>query len=122
VVLYLLSPDTAKADRAENLLAEGGIVSVQVLNETAAVARRKMKLDWAEVDELLAAVKASCEVVAMTLHTHELALRLARGHQLPIYDALICASAKEAGAEVLWTEDLNSGQSVDGIRISNPFA
>ena len=42
VVLYLLSADAAKADRAEELLAGGGIISVQVLNEFAAVASRKL--------------------------------------------------------------------------------
>jgi predicted nucleic acid-binding protein len=39
-VLYLLSADEAKADRAEELLASGGRVSVQVLNELAAVTSR----------------------------------------------------------------------------------
>ncbi len=44
VVLYLLSADAARADRAEELIAEGGMVSVQVLNEIANVARRKLQL------------------------------------------------------------------------------
>ena len=44
VLLYLLSEDVAKADRAEDLLADGGVISVQVLNEFAAVASRKLGL------------------------------------------------------------------------------
>ena len=83
-VLYLLSADTARADRSEELLGTGGIVSVQVLNETVSVARRKMRLSWPEVDELLGLVKASCEVVPLTLQGHELALRIATRHQLSI--------------------------------------
>jgi predicted nucleic acid-binding protein len=42
VLLYLLSEDNAKADRAEAIIAKGGIISVQVLNEFATVASRKM--------------------------------------------------------------------------------
>ena len=44
VLLYLLSKDQAKADRAEALLAAGGIVSVQVLNEFVSVASRKLAM------------------------------------------------------------------------------
>lgn len=43
VVLYLLSADAAKADRAEELIARGGTVSVPVLNEFAAAASRKLR-------------------------------------------------------------------------------
>jgi predicted nucleic acid-binding protein len=60
VVLYLLSADEHKANAAEALLAQGGMVSVQVLNEAASVCRRKLKLPWPEVHELLDAVKACC--------------------------------------------------------------
>lgn len=41
VLLYLLSGDAAKADRAETLVAAGGVINVQVLNESASVASRK---------------------------------------------------------------------------------
>ena len=44
VLLYLLSGDAAQADRAEAVLALGGTISVQVLNEFAAVASRKLGL------------------------------------------------------------------------------
>ena len=44
VLLYLLSADEAKANTAEALLAQGGLVSVQVLNEAASVCLRKLKL------------------------------------------------------------------------------
>ena len=44
VLLYLLSDDNAKADRVETLLSARGVVSVQVLNEFAVVALRKLKM------------------------------------------------------------------------------
>lgn len=121
VVLYLLSADEHKANAAEALLAQGGMVSVQVLNEAASVCRRKLKLPWPEVRELLDAVKACCEVVTLSLATHERALRLAERYQLSLCDALICASAQEVGAEVLYTEDLHDGLKLGHLLVRNPF-
>src|SRR5262249_17494667 len=48
VLLYIASGDTTRADRAEAILAEGGAISVQVLNELANVSRRKMRRSWTE--------------------------------------------------------------------------
>lgn len=121
VVLYLLSADAHKADAAEALLARGGVVSVQAFNEAASVCRRKLKLPWPEVYELLDAVKACCSVVPLSLATHERALQLAERFQLSLYDALICASAQEVGAEVLYTEDLQNGLVLGGLKVRNPF-
>lgn len=122
VVLSLLSADLGKADRAEALLASGGAVSVQVLNEFASVARRKLSLDWPAIDEVLAVVRAICAVYPLTLGTHDEALRLARRYQLSIYDAMIVAAALEARCGTLWTEDLHDGLLIDGVlRVSNPF-
>lgn len=121
VVLYLLSADEHKANVAEALLAQGGWVSVQVLNETVSVCRRKLKLPWSEVHELLTAVKACCKVVPLSLAAHESALHLAERHQLSLYDALICASAQEVEAEVLFTEDLQDGLTLGQMRVRDPF-
>lgn len=123
VILYLLSEDAAKADRALALLDSGGTVSVQVLNEAASVARRKLGLDWDEIGELLGTVRGLCPVRALTAEVHDLALRLAARYQLPFYDALIGASALDAGCTTLWSEDFQDGQVLDGrLRIRNPFS
>lgn len=122
VVLYLLSADTAKANRSETLLAEGGVVSVQVLNEIASVARRKLAMAWSDVNDVLAQVRAVCRVEALTVETHERGLGLAERHNLSIYDAMILASALGAGCSVIYTEDLQNGQEVDDkLTILNPF-
>ncbi len=71
VLLYLLSSDQAKADRAEALLAKGGVVSVQVLNEFASVATRKLGMTIPEVREALEVVRAVCRVVPLTEDTHD---------------------------------------------------
>ena len=121
VVLYLLSGDAEKADRAEALLQSGGMISVQVLNEVASVCRRKLKMQWVEVQALLLAVKSACDVFPLTLASHERAIELAKRFQFSLYDANIVASALMAGAEVLLSEDMQSGMLVDGLLIRNPF-
>src|SRR5207342_216037 len=65
VLLYLASGDRAKADRAEDLVRAGGVISVQVLSEVANVARRKMRLSWAETREFLAMIRSLLAVQGM---------------------------------------------------------
>lgn len=121
VVVYLLSADRAKAERAEKLIAAGGVVSVQVLNEFAAVARRKAGLAWSDIRDVLTAVRANCAVAALTVEVHERALDIAEASSLHIYDATIVATAALNNCQVVYSEDLNHGQTVAGVRITNPF-
>ncbi|MDP9015064.1 MAG: PIN domain-containing protein [Pseudomonadota bacterium] len=60
VLLYLLSKDFDKADRVEQLLAGRGTISIQVLNEFAAVALRKLRMSLGDVREILDTVRAVC--------------------------------------------------------------
>lgn len=91
IVLYLLSGDVAKADRAQALLAAGAIISVQVLNEVTSVCLRKLKMPWPEIDDVLTAVKAACEVIPLTVASHEKAVALTKRYQFSFYDANIVA-------------------------------
>jgi predicted nucleic acid-binding protein len=79
VLLYLLSGDTDQADRAEAVLARGGTISVQVLNEFAAVASRKLGLSYPEIREVLEPIRAVCTIEPLTLETHDIGLHIAEG-------------------------------------------
>lgn len=123
VVMYLLSADTRKADKAETLLAAGGAISVQVLNEFAAAVRRKRLLDWAELREALSAVRTACVTHPMTEETHDRALDIAERYGFSVYDSTIVAAAHAAGCKTLFSEDLQHGQVIDGtLTVKNPFA
>jgi predicted nucleic acid-binding protein len=122
VVLYLASGDRAKADRAESLIAAGGIISVQVLNEVANVARRKMRLSWDETLAFLSTVRALLPVEKLTIETHETGLVLAERYGFSIYDSMIAAAALLAGCDTLWSEDMQDGMLIDArLRIANLF-
>ena len=122
VLLYLLSGDDAKADRAERDLSSGGVVSVQVLNEFASVASRKLKMSIAEIRELLATIRAVCTNVPIGEETHDIGLKIAERYGLSVYDAMIVASALLAGCKTVLSEDMQDGQVLEGrLRIRNPF-
>ena len=122
VLIYIASGDVAKADRAEALIAGGGAISVQVLNEAASIARRKMRLSWAEIDALLDGFCGLLTVHPLTLETHEDGRRLAARYGFSLYDAMIVAAALRAGCATLWSEDMQHGMTLaEGLRIANPF-
>jgi predicted nucleic acid-binding protein len=122
ILLYLLSGDDAKADAAEALIAKGGHLSVQVLNEFASVATRKLEMKHAEVRDVLAPIRAICQVHALTEVTHELGLQVAERYRLSIYDGMIAAAALDAGCTTLLSEDMQDGLLIERtLRIRNPF-
>jgi predicted nucleic acid-binding protein len=121
ILVYAQQAD-GKADRARALFAVGGKLSVQVLNEFAAVARRKQRKDWREIAEAISDVLAVVDPpLALTLDLHTFARALAEEHQLSFYDALIVASAIEAGCDILYSEDMQHGRTIGGLSIINPF-
>lgn len=122
IVLYLLSGEVVKADQAEAILQAGAVISVQVLNEVTSVCLRKLKMPWEEVDALLLAVKAACDVLPLTVASHERAVEIAKRFKLSFYDAHIVATALISGAELLLSEDMQSGLLIDGLLIQNPFS
>ena len=125
-VLGTLSPpkrvSKGSAERAEETIAGGGIISVQVLNEFASVATRKLGMSWVEIREVLSQVRAVCPVEPITVETHDRGLQIAERYGLSIYDAMIIASALLAGCTTLYSEDMQHGQVVaDQLIIRNPF-
>jgi predicted nucleic acid-binding protein len=123
ILLYLASGDEEKAGRVERLLAEGGAISVQVLNELANVARRKMHLSWSETRAFVAPYRMLLAVVPLTLDVHEAGLEIADRYQLSVYDGMIVAAALAADCDTLLSQDMHHGLVVHGkLTILNPFA
>jgi len=122
VLLYIASREPAKAERAENLIAVGGTISVQVLNEIANVARRKMQMSWDDTRTFLSLLRGVLSTSPITVETHERGLEIAQRYGLSVYDAMIAASALLAGCETLWSEDMHDTLLIEGrLRVSNPF-
>jgi predicted nucleic acid-binding protein len=107
---------------AERIVMRGGAVSVQVLNEFAQVCHRKAELNWDQIAELLGVIKTLCgRAIPLTMETNEAAVDISRRRGFHIYDSLILASSMQAGCTVVYTEDMQHGQVIEGVRIVNPF-
>lgn len=122
VLIYLTDEASGKSGRTEDLLADGGVISVQVMNEFANVARREVQLSWAETREFLDTFRATLKIVPLTLETHERGLDLAERYSLGVYDGVIVAAAMLAGCGTLYSEDMHNGLVIDRLTIRNPYA
>lgn len=126
VILYaFVNHDAAKMAVAASLierhaLAGDAVVSTQVLQETYDNAVRKFKLS-ADRAETLVIRLSELTVVSSSGPFVLSAIRLARSAQISIWDALMVAAAAESGCVTLYTEDLNHGQVIAGVRVVNPF-
>jgi predicted nucleic acid-binding protein len=122
ILVYAFASNDRRSDRAEALLAAGGVISIQVLNEFVNVSRRKLAREWPEIDAALAVLRDILDPpISLTIDLHEAAIRVARDRGFSFYDSLIIAAAKHAGCRVLYSEDLHGNQTINGVTIRNPF-
>lgn len=123
VLIYAALVPDRRSDAARALLVQRHTISVQVLNEFADVARRRLQRPWDEIEQALADIRTLCaSVLPITMATHESALKIAARIGYQFYDALILASALEVGCTTLYSEDLPDGQRIEGrLVIRNPF-
>jgi predicted nucleic acid-binding protein len=118
----LAKSDNAKAVLAQSIVLEPSIISVQLLNEFANVARRKLNMRFEEFGPLLDILASVHTVKPMDLASTRLALEVAGETGYSIYDSNIVAVALLAGCKTLYTEDMQHGRVLfDTLRIINPF-
>jgi predicted nucleic acid-binding protein len=115
----------AKQSRALALLAEHrragtGVVSMQVLQEYFVSVTRKLRVD-AAIARRKVELLAEFDVAAPELADILAAIDLHRLHGFSFWDALVIRTAKQSGCTVLFSEDMQDGQEIDGVRIVNPF-
>lgn len=126
VLVYAASTapaEAAKAKVAEALLGTGKVgISGQVLQEFFVTVTRKgavpmtadEALDWIETLEDLPCVPVDPPLV-------RLGIDIARRYQISYWDAAVVAATQRLGAPILYTEDLNHGQTYGSVRVVNPF-
>jgi len=122
VLIYAFAKNDARSDVAEALLAAGGIVGVQILNEFVAVAMRKLAMPLEEILEALSALRVLCpSPVPLTIEIHDAALRISGRYGYHIFDSLVIAAALHASCHILYSEDMRDGQVIEGLTLRNPF-
>ena len=128
VLIYWVD-DSARADVVEQLLAQQAVISVQVLNEFANVLRKKRAMPLPDVEALCTTLIDTCDVLDLSVRTHQTALALMARYQLSVYDANIVAAAALSDCAVLYTEDMQDGLNLklpgsagtNSLVIRNPF-
>ncbi|MSQ73436.1 MAG: PIN domain-containing protein [Betaproteobacteria bacterium] len=124
VFVYLYSGDeAAKKTAAMAALGNGGAcVTTQVLGELAHVLTKKFLLPTNKVQAVLHEVNDACEVHPVTPELIYAALRLREQYRYGFYDSLIIAGARMTGSVILYSEDMQHGQVIDGaLTIQSPF-
>lgn len=123
VLLYATLQPDPRSETARTLLARRGTISVQVLNEFANVAARKLHRPWPEIGSALAAIRTLCAPpLPLTVAIHEAGIAIAARTGYQLYDALIIAAALEARSDTLFSENMHDGQMIEGrLIIRNPF-
>jgi predicted nucleic acid-binding protein len=100
----------------------GSWISTQVLQELANTLNRKFKIPWSNIDAALLEVSQNLNLYTNSFTTLQAAIKIAERYGFSFYDSLIISSCIEIGCNVLYTEDLQHGQLINGIlEIQNPF-
>ena len=128
VLIYWVD-DSTRADVVEQLLAQQAVISVQVLNEFANVLCKKRAMPLPDVEALCTTLIDTCDVLDVSVRTHQTALALMARYQLSVYDANIVAAAALSDCAVLYTEDMQDGLNLklpgsagtNSLVIRNPF-
>jgi predicted nucleic acid-binding protein len=120
------APKAAKADALirKALASQAGVTSYQVVQEFLNVALRRFAqpMNGPEAEMYLATVFRPMLAVNSSIGLFSEALRIQKDRRLSWYDSLIVAAALQARCSLLYTEDLQHGQSFGEMRIVNPFA
>ena len=122
IIIYMADSASTKKDRVTDLLTERPGLSVQAINETIVVLRRKKLLGISETSEIARDFFRVCEVFPLTVPDIQMALDLSRRYQFSHWDALIAANALNNGGSLLYSEDFQNGMRLrEGLTIINPF-
>ena len=119
--------DLQKKEIASQLLTDAsssktGIISTQSLQEFYNVAVKKLKLSKQIAKEYVELFSSRLTVRQVTIPLILNAIDISIKNKLSFWDSLILSSANDNGCIIVYSEDLNNGQIVNGTKILNPFA
>ena len=129
VLVYAFDSSAGRKQQAAEALLERlwetntGCLSVQVLQEFFVTVTKKVAKPL-PLEDAIARIRefAAWRVFTPSPNDVLAAIGVHIQARIGFWDAMIVLAAAESGCDVLWTEDLNDGQSLRGVRIRNPFA
>lgn len=124
ILVYCYTEDeTDKQEKALKIVNHSGtFISTQVLTELANTLKRKFKLDWQVVENVITEVGSGFNIYVNKPGTIEQACRIAAKYHYSFYDSLIIAAALSCDCKMLYSEDMQDGQVVENsLTIVNPL-
>ena len=106
----------------ERLSPESTMIPVQALGELFHVLVRKARWTRADAEQAVLAWGDVFPLIDTSSSVVLAAMMLTHDHQLGIWDAIILASAEDAGCRLLLSEDLQDGFTWSGVTVTNPFS
>lgn len=97
------------------------IITLQALSEFFFVSTRKAKLDLAEADEFVKDWRSVFPIALASERALASAIQTVQRHKIAFWDAMLVATAEEAGCNLLVSEDLQDGRHIGGVTVVNPF-
>jgi predicted nucleic acid-binding protein len=126
ILIYADDADSPeKRQVAQEIIRRGflsgeAVLSTQVLQEYFVVATRKLKVP-AETAQKKVELLGRLPLVSVGLESIVEAIKVHRLYAISFWDALVVQSARVAGCPSLLSEDMQDGQTIEGVRITNPF-
>jgi predicted nucleic acid-binding protein len=125
LVSSLYNPDSSLKKKARLHLKElegrnHGVISTQVVQEFYVVATKKLGIEALLAKQIVQRFE-NFEIVTISPSMIYAAIDCSITAQISFWDALIVISAEISKCQVIWTEDLNPGQLIRGVRILNPL-
>lgn len=122
IALYSVGLPSVKRDVARGLIKQCPCISTQVVMETVNVLIRKFKFEKSDAFENVVAIIERAELKIITGSTLLKAFEIAVTYKLSHWDSLVIATALEANCTILYSEDMQHNQTIEGtLKIVNPF-
>jgi predicted nucleic acid-binding protein len=126
VLVYSIDPrEPAKQRAARELLQRASsvdcVLPLQALAEFFHVVTRKCGAAPAEAGVLVDLFIRSYPIVAPSTVSLRAAIQAVTDHRLAFWDAMLWAALRDAGCEILFSEDFQDGRKIGDVRVVNPF-
>lgn len=126
ILVYAMDQSNRKKQARARALLQGagenkmGVISTQVLQEFYVAATRKLNVEPLLAKEIIHSLM-HFEIVTVDHHLIKEAIDCSILNRISFWDALVIVSAESAKCSEIWSEDLNDGQIIRGVKIVNPF-
>ena len=125
ILIYLYSESEKQKQKTACEIVDSHIcvTSTQALNEASNVWSKRFGWDGPKIKLHLDNIELICnDIVLVQRNTIDMALNLVDLYKYSYYDCLMLASALESNCTIIYTEDMQDRQLINGkLKIVNPF-